>query len=108
MTDFCQLQLTCTDKREADKVAGILLKKHLVACIKQVPITSAFWWESKIEESNEVLLLMESKTSLFEEIEKEVGKNHSYKTFVLQAIPLLKVSNKAKLWLNKEARGDKA
>ena len=80
MAKFCELILTCADQKEADKIANKLLKNHLVACIRQIPISSAYWWKGKIEKTDEILLLMESQEHLFDKIEKEVLKIHSYET----------------------------
>lgn len=101
---FCQLWLTCEDKAEADKIAKVLLDKHLVACAKQIPITSDFLWEGKIEHGKEILLVMDSREDLFSDVEKEVTKHHSYDTFVLQAIPVSNVSKKAQQWLSESLK----
>jgi len=102
--DFCQLWLTCADKKEADKIANTLLVKHLIACAKQAPVSADYWWQGKIEHGEEILLIMESKLKLFDRIETEVKKLHSYETFVLEAVPVLKVSKKANQWLNGEIK----
>lgn len=99
MTAFCQLWLTCADKAEADTIASALLDQKLIVCAKQVPITADFTWQGKIERSQEVLLVMESKLAYFEAIETLVAEHHSYETFVLQAIPLAKVSSAATQWI---------
>lgn len=104
MGDFCQLWLTCADNAEADKIANTLLVKHLVACAKQVSVSSDFRWQGKIEHTDEILLIMDSKMDLFDEIEKEVARLHSYETFVLQALPIQRISKQAKSWLSKEIR----
>lgn len=102
MADFCQLWLTCKDKTEAKKITTKLLEKRLVVCVKQLPVAADYWWEGKIERAEEVLLAMESRVSFFDEVEAEVAKLHSYDTFVLEAIPIVKVSKKAHNWLAKE------
>ena len=102
MSKFCQLWLTCNDTVEADTVAQSLLDKHLISCAKQLPVEANYWWEGKKEHTNEVLLVMESREDLFETIETEIAKLHSYETFVLEAIPLLRISKKAQEWLNRE------
>jgi uncharacterized protein involved in tolerance to divalent cations len=99
VADYCQLWLTCKDHAEADKIANTLLVKQLIVCAKQTKIKSDYRWKSKIEHSEEVLLLMDSQLSLFEKIETEVSRLHSYDTFVLQAVPLAKVSKQADGWL---------
>ena len=102
--DFCQLWLTCKDKEEASKIANTLLIKHLVACVHKIPMSSEFRWKGKINSSKEVLLQMDSREDLFDEVEREVGKLHSYDTFKLTATPLSKISKKAEGWLKKELK----
>jgi periplasmic divalent cation tolerance protein len=103
-SNFCQLWLTCTNKEEADKISETLLAKHLVACVRQTPVISNFHWQGKTESANEAMLLMESSLDLFDEVEKEIAQAHSYDTFVLEAVPVAKVSKKAEKWLKAELK----
>lgn len=96
---FCQLWLTCEDKAEATKIAKALLDKRLVVCAKQLPVSADFIWYGKVDQNEEILLVMESREDLFDKVEAEVEKIHSYETFVLQAIPFVNVSKKAQKWL---------
>jgi len=95
---FCQVWLSCADKAEADKIAQALLDKRLIACAKQLPVKSTFSWEGKTAKSEETWMSMESREDLFEEIEAEVAKLHSYDTFVLTATPITKISKEAETW----------
>jgi periplasmic divalent cation tolerance protein len=104
MARFCQLWLTVGSKEEADKIANTLLVKHLVACVRQIPVSSDYHWQGKIEHSEEVLLQMESREDLFDEIENEVAKLHSYKTFILEATPVTAISKTAVKWLKSELK----
>ncbi len=100
--NFCQLLLTVGNKTEAEDIARALLNKKLIACVKQLSVSSAFWWQGKIENNDEVLLVMDSRDDLFEQVEAEVAKIHSYDTFVLQAVPVTKISKDALRWLDSE------
>lgn len=102
---FTQFWLTCANAVEATKIAQVLLERHLVACAKQVLVSADFIWKDEIDHNDEVLLIMDSREDLFEEVEAEVKKLHSYETFVLQAIPVLKVSDDAVVWLNESLKG---
>lgn len=104
MSKLCQLWLTVGSKEEADKIANALLVKHLVACVRQIPVSSDYWWKDKINHSDEILLQMESREDLFEQIEKEVVKLHTYDTFVLEATPVSAISKSAAQWLKDELR----
>lgn len=99
---FCQLWLTAGSKQEANKIAQALLDKRLVACARQIPAKSDYRWQGKIEQADEILLMMESRIDLFEEIEAEVSKLHSYEAFVLYAVPINQMSKKAQRWLADE------
>lgn len=105
MTSYCQLWLTCKNQLEASRITRALLQQNLVACVKYVPVTADFKWQDKIENTNEVLVVMDSRLELFEKIESVVKGLHSYETFVLQAVPLAKISKDAKQWLTKETNG---
>ncbi|MCA9328826.1 divalent-cation tolerance protein CutA [Candidatus Saccharibacteria bacterium] len=98
MSEFCQVWLSCGSSEEASKIASVLLEMKLIACAKQLPIMSDYRWQDAIEHDNEVLLVMETRLELFEQIEAEVAKLHSYETFVLQAIPIVKLSKAAEKW----------
>lgn len=102
--EFCQVWLTVGDKKEADKIAKVLLEQKLVACVRQIPVSSAFRWQGKLDHSEELLLQMESREDLFEQIEAEVAKLHSYDTFVLSATPVSRISVSAETWLESELR----
>lgn len=96
--------LTCADKKEADKIGDVLLKKKLIACAKEFSVSSSFWWKGKIDNSQEVLLMMESIEENFEIVNKEVRKVHSYETFVLFSLPVGQTTKDVEKWLNKELK----
>ena len=93
------LFLPCANNNEAEKISQSLLEKHLIICAKKTPVSSAFFWKGKIDKAEEILLIMESIEENFEEIEKDVRKIHSYKTFVLSAVPVVKYSSGVESWL---------
>ena len=103
---ICQLLLTVASQQEANAIADSLLDKQLVTCVKQVAINSRFRWQGKIENANEILLIMESREDLFDRVEAEVAKLHSYDTFVLEAVAVSKVSAKARGWVKDELDGE--
>ncbi len=102
--NFCLICLSCGTQAEADNIAKVLLDKKLIACVKQLPVKSSFTWENKTSTSEEIWMSMESREDLFDEIEAEVAKIHSYQTFVMTASPITKISKKAQIWLNESLR----
>lgn len=102
--NLCHIWLTCKNTEEASKIAKKLLNVRLIACAKQIPVVSDYRWKGKIEHEEEVLLMMESKLDLFDQIEAEVEKLHSYGTFVLETSPVSRVSVPAQQWWIKELK----
>ncbi|MDO8503512.1 MAG: divalent-cation tolerance protein CutA [bacterium] len=101
---FCILLLTCANQNEADKITNNLLDKKLIVCCKRFPLNSSFLWQGAKEVNSEVMLIMDSREDLFDEIEEEVRKLHSYKTFVLTALPISKTTKDVENWMNTELK----
>lgn len=93
------LYLTCADDVEASKIGEALLNAKLVACVRKSSVSSTYWWDGKIENNNETLLMMESTIEHFEAAEALVKKLHSYEEFVLTAVPVLKTNAGVAAWL---------
>jgi periplasmic divalent cation tolerance protein len=93
------LLLTCADEAEASAISKKLLKEKSAACVRQAAVYSEFLWKGTTEESNEVLLIIESVEEKFEEIERAVKELHSYETFVLTAYSVLRSSHGVEDWI---------
>lgn len=100
---FCYFYLSC-ETGEESKIANHLLKQHLVACAKFVPIASLYWWNGEIEHANETMIIFESAEDLFREIEVEIKKVHSYDTFVLTRVPMTNINEDAVRWLEENLK----
>src|SRR5687767_9361641 len=57
--------ITTGDEQEAELVATALLQSRLAACVNLLPgLTSLYWWEGRIDRSEEVLLLAKTRREL--------------------------------------------
>ena len=95
--------ITCKDKKEAETISMHLLKKRLIACANIFPIKSMYWWDKKIVNGNENVVIAKTNNKNFENVVREVKKIHSY------TIPcILKIDASANedygQWANKELR----
>ena len=64
MKQVLLLLATEYDKKAAKKIAKLLLKKKLAACVSLKSIYSIYEWEGKIQEINEVEIIIKSKPEL--------------------------------------------
>lgn len=94
------LYLTCANNEEAIKISNALLKAKLIVCARHSSISSAYWWNGKINHDNEVLIMMESREDKFSNIEKIVTELHSYDEYVLTMIPNIKTTSGVHQWLD--------
>lgn len=95
----CILLLTCADDKEADRISSTLLAEQLIVCAKKSQVKSDFYWEKSHDHAEEVLLMMDSSEELFDQVETQVEKLHSYKTFNLVALPVIKTTREVRSWM---------
>lgn len=93
------LFLTCANANEAKTISKALLESKLVACVRQSSVSSSYWWDNKIQNDDEVLLMIESVEEKFDEIEAVVTKLHSYDEYVLTAVQVLRTTPGVEKWL---------
>lgn len=103
-SNFVELVLTCGSWQEAQKIADKLLEQKLVACVEFMEIKSKYWWKGSVDQADEVKLIMTTASHLFESVEAEVKKLHSYDRFVLAEIPLSQVSTGVAEWLKNNTK----
>ncbi len=93
--------MTAASKQEAQEIVKALLDKRLIACGNILgPVDSEFWWQGRIDEAKEYLVLMKSDESLFEELSKTVKELHSYEVPEILALPIVKGWAPYIEWLN--------
>ena len=89
MEECCIIFATAENAAQAEKISNALLTAHIVACVQQIPVSSAYWWKGKIENSPEVLLKMETRLALFDAVEKTIRANHTYEVPEIIATPII-------------------
>lgn len=70
--------VTNPNRRTAKRIATHMLKKKLIACANIFPIDSVYWWEGKIEETKEFVLIIKSSSENWRKIKDDIKKIHPY------------------------------
>ncbi len=97
--------ITTSADEEARKIADVLLTQRKVACVNIVPmVNSLFWWQGKIDSSQESLLIIKTKASLLDEIVTLVREVHSYEVPEIIALPLVGGNQDYIEWMDKEVK----
>jgi periplasmic divalent cation tolerance protein len=69
---------TEVDKKNASKLATLLLRDKLIPCVTLKNIESYFWWEGKINQSKEVQLMIKCKKKNVNNVCNKIAEWHSY------------------------------
>ncbi len=76
-----QVQFAIDDPGTADSIIESLLSDHLVACGQRTaPITSRYWWNGQLEQAEEWLVLLKTRTELASPVIEEIVRAHPYET----------------------------
>lgn len=81
--------VTAPDMDTARKIARAALEQRVAACANIVPqIESHYWWQGKIEQTAEILIVFKTLQSAEQDLRECVLANHPYNTpeFVTFAI----------------------
>jgi periplasmic divalent cation tolerance protein len=82
--------VTTASSDEARSIGNALVQQGLAACVNVLPgISSLFVWEGKTDRADEVLLIIKSKSDVFEEVVSLVKKMHSYEVPEIIALPIV-------------------
>ncbi len=103
MSDKIVVLSTCGSAEEAASIARALVERRLAACVNIVPgVRSVYRWKGAVEEAGEWLLIVKSSQALFERLEEELRKMHSYETPEIVALPVVAGSASYLEWLSAE------
>lgn len=88
--DYVIIFVTAPDREAAGKLAEGLVGAELAACVNILPgASSVYRWEGKIEKSDELLLLIKTRSGLVLEASEFVKKNHPYDNPESIAVPVV-------------------
>ncbi|XP_043859391.1 protein CutA-like, partial [Dromiciops gliroides] len=81
--------VTCPNDKIAKTIARSMVEKRLAACVNLVPqITSVYEWKGKIEEDNEVMMMIKTQTALAPSLTEFIRSVHPYEVVEVIALPV--------------------
>lgn len=98
--------VTCDSVKQAEEIGEGVMKKKLCACVNIFEnMQPMFFWppkSGKIDKSKEVVLILKSVKSKYDQIESEVKNLHTYDVPCIFALPVVAVVDPYWEWLNGE------
>lgn len=103
-TDFLVVLITAPDKQTAERLSQVIMEGKKAACVNIIPqVDSIFRWQGSISTEQEVLLILKTKTTIFEDqLVPLVKEHHPYDVPEIIALPLVMGSKEYLNWMEEE------
>jgi len=77
--DCIVVLVTVGSREEAGRIATTLVADHHAACVNIVgAIESVYWWEGRVHQDAEVLLIIKTRAAMWATLDARVRALHSY------------------------------
>ena len=94
---------TVGTEEQAYTIAREIVARRQAACVNIVPgIHSVYHWQGAIQEEAEWMLVIKSTRALFDQLQAELRKVHSYKVPEVLAIPVVAGNEEYLAWVDRE------
>jgi len=81
---------TTSNVEDAKKIARVLVKEKLVACVNIIPkIESIYRWKNKIEEDNECVIIAKTTDKNIDKTIKKIKEVHTYEVPDIIVLPII-------------------
>ena len=104
---FLLVLTTVPDTEAGQAIAMDIVGKRLAACVNVLPPGQSFyWWEEKLTEERECVLLIKTRSKLFDALKDAIKALHPYTVPEIIAVPIDQGSAEYLSWLDKETKTD--
>lgn len=98
---FC----TFPNIEEAKSIAPHLVKEKLASCCTLFPkVISYYTWESKVEENQEILMMVKTSKRCYDQLEKQIKMMHSYSVPEIISVDIDQASGAYLDWIFKSTK----
>ncbi len=98
--------VTAGSEEEAATIGRTVVRERLAACANILPrIASVYWWKGEMCEEPEALVILKTRSSLFNALKARVRVLHSYETPEIIAFPVAQGFEDYLRWVAAETGG---
>ena len=92
---------TCGSPEEAARLAQELVSRRLAACVNVVSgVRSFYWWDDRIQDGNELLLVIKTRVELLPQLQHALVELHSYEVPEFIVLPVVDGSTAYLDWID--------
>jgi len=92
------------DKKEAEKIAEILVEEKLAACANIFPVSLIYKWDGRVQNEDEVAMFIKTRAELVDKIINRVKELHSYEIPCVVSLPIEKGYVEFLRWVDESAK----
>lgn len=96
---------TTSTAEEAEKIADLLVRRRLAACVQLTPIKSKYLWKDGIAFHEETMLTIKTLLSAYPAVQSLILEAHSYETPEIIAQPVTGISRAYFEWICAQVAG---
>ncbi|MDD4255795.1 MAG: divalent-cation tolerance protein CutA [Methanofollis sp.] len=75
--------------RDAERIADLIVRKGLAACVNIMGVGSIYRWEGEIQHEREELMVIKTTGELLESLTETIGGAHPYAVPEIIALPVV-------------------
>ncbi len=100
------IYITTKDREEAERLGRALVTKRIAACVNILggEMKSIYWWEGRLEEARESVLIAKTEAKLVDTLIAEIKTLHSYDCPCVLVLPTEGGNPDYLAWLNAQVR----
>ncbi len=100
---YVVIYVTAESPEQAKKIAKTLVEERLAACVNVVErVHSVYWWEGRVQEAEEALLVVKSLKSLVDRVAERVKELHTYTVPEVVAVEVCGGNRDYLRWVSEE------
>lgn len=106
MSETVVIFVTTSSIDEARKIGNTLVEEKLIACANIISqVESIFYWQDKVCNEKEALMIIKTQKKLIDKIIKRVKSLHSYTVPEVIALPIIEGSKDYIKWVKEVTKG---
>jgi len=100
---------TCGSRKEAGRIARVLVDRRLAACVNILEslVESVYRWKGRVDTAKEFLLIIKSTRARFAALRDKILELHSYDVPEIIATSITAASDEYLAWLTESVRSEK-
>jgi periplasmic divalent cation tolerance protein len=105
--DYIVVMSTVSSRHEAGRIGEELTNRKLAACVNVISgVTSYYRWEGTPQVGEELVLLIKTRSSNYEKVERVIKELHSYDLPEIVALPIVTGDEPYLKWIDERTKSE--